>query len=205
MIIKNYFIGIRRIFTHFERLLLGLFLSFLPIINFFSIGYVLQCAKDQDYHLPKWNKVGEMFTKGFIATLISLIYLLPFLLYVGSTYSSNKIVRDLIFQTVDLSIIMKEANMIIFSIALVYLVLVLYTLPYALYKYQDGFTKAMQLKKILKETFTRKYFGIWFLGLITLVIANFIFKNIPIVGVAFGAFIAGIVFYTMIGAEYNDS
>ena len=96
--------------------------------------------------------------------------------------------------------------MVIFTIIVIYLVYVLYTLPFALYTYyMDGFGKAMSLKKIRKVTFTKKYFGIWILGVITILVANFIFKNIPIVGVAFGVFIAGIIFYTMLGAEYNDS
>lgn len=60
------------------KILLGGLLWWIPILNFFSIGYALSVLKDaqegKPASLPDWTDWGELFKKGFIAFLISLGY-----------------------------------------------------------------------------------------------------------------------------------
>ncbi|MEK6835887.1 MAG: DUF4013 domain-containing protein, partial [Nanoarchaeota archaeon] len=72
--------AIKRPFTDFKKLLIGILFSILPIINFIAIGYSLVAAKTvfkQNYELPKWEKFGNLFAKGLIAFLINIFYLIP--------------------------------------------------------------------------------------------------------------------------------
>lgn len=201
---RSFFVGIRRPFTNFERLLAGLFLTIVPIINFFSFGYLLQCAKNQEYELPPWNKMGEKFSLGFVALLVMLIYLIPIIIYISASYSTGGLIRDILLQNFsNFGLIFEETNQIILGIAVVYLLFLSYLMPFTLYKLFDGFRECFKMKKLINETFTSKYFKVWILGLLVLISVNYLFIKIPVIGLPFGSFVAAVVFYTMLGSEYN--
>lgn len=86
------FSAIKRPFSHIQRLLLGAILVYIPVLNIFVIGYLMNCIKDHD--LPVW-KLG-MFIKGLLSILIILIYSIPVLLLL-SIVSVLEIPFDSIF------------------------------------------------------------------------------------------------------------
>jgi hypothetical protein len=69
----NLFSAMFRPFTHLQRLLLGAILSFIPGLNLFAVGYLLNCIKTRD--MPAWRL--KMFLDGLLVLLLVLIYSAP--------------------------------------------------------------------------------------------------------------------------------
>lgn len=75
----NLFSAICRPFTHLHRLVLGAVLSFIPGLNLFAIGYLLDCIKTRD--MPAWRL--KLFIDGLLVLLLILIYSVPALFLFG--------------------------------------------------------------------------------------------------------------------------
>ena len=55
---KHLIDAMRRPFTDFNKLLIGIIISIIPIVNFISIGYQFRCAKTAmtgKFAMPKWK------------------------------------------------------------------------------------------------------------------------------------------------------
>jgi len=68
------------------KLLIGLVLTIIPIVNFFSMGYVYEVFKKvvnkQEPFLPEWDNWGDLFKKGLMLFLIALVYaIIPAILF----------------------------------------------------------------------------------------------------------------------------
>ena len=64
-----------------SKLGLGALLSFIPILNFALLGYMVDLMrnvmKDAQEPLPTWDDFGKKLTDGLLLTLASLVYALP--------------------------------------------------------------------------------------------------------------------------------
>jgi len=67
------------------KVLIGGLLTLIPIVNLVVIGYALRVTKNVadglEQPLPNWDDLGDYFVKGFMATLGSLVWALPMLLF----------------------------------------------------------------------------------------------------------------------------
>jgi hypothetical protein len=67
-----------------NKLLIGMLVSIVPIINFALLGWVIDIMRNvsrrEPLPLPEWGDFGEKFVKGAILFVVSLIYSLPLLL-----------------------------------------------------------------------------------------------------------------------------
>lgn len=67
-----------------KKILIGGVISFIPIVNFAAIGYMIQVVRNvrdgQDLPLPEWDQFGEYFVSGLYLFLVFLIYALPIIL-----------------------------------------------------------------------------------------------------------------------------
>jgi hypothetical protein len=67
-----------------NKLLIGMLVSIVPIVNFALFGWVIDIMKNvsqrQAEPLPDWDNFGDKFVKGAILFVASLIYSLPMLL-----------------------------------------------------------------------------------------------------------------------------
>ena len=67
-----------------NKLLVGMLISIVPIINFALLGWVIDImrnvARREPQPLPEWGDFGDKFVKGAILFVVSLIYSLPALL-----------------------------------------------------------------------------------------------------------------------------
>ena len=67
-----------------DKLLLGMLVSIVPIVNFALFGWIIDIMKNvsqrQAEPLPAWDNFGDKFVKGLILFVVSLIYSLPALL-----------------------------------------------------------------------------------------------------------------------------
>jgi hypothetical protein len=70
----NYINAAKRPFTSLKRLCLGILLNIIPLINFFTCGYIIECALSPKKELPEWKNWGSLFIKGFYWTVINISY-----------------------------------------------------------------------------------------------------------------------------------
>jgi len=63
------------------KILIGGILSFIPIVNFVVVGYMLETLKrsadGMDTPLPEWDDFGGKFIKGLMLIIIVLVYTIP--------------------------------------------------------------------------------------------------------------------------------
>jgi hypothetical protein len=63
------------------KIVIGGILSFIPIVNFMVLGYMLEALKrsadGMDVPLPEWDDFGGKFMKGLMLFVIALVYTIP--------------------------------------------------------------------------------------------------------------------------------
>ena len=82
--------AVKKPFTDMKALLIGILLSILPIVRWFTVGYILDnsgVAKNRpaSSKLHAWDNWGDLFVKGLAAWVISFIYMIPaiFIMLIG--------------------------------------------------------------------------------------------------------------------------
>lgn len=78
----NYEEAVKKPFTDIMKLVIGIVLSIIPIVNFTIVtGFALENSglgkNKPSKKMPEWKDWGSLFTKGLAAAVIKLIYLLP--------------------------------------------------------------------------------------------------------------------------------
>lgn len=67
------------------KILIGGLLSLIPIVNLVVAGYAIKVIKNVvdgvERPLPNWDEFGDLFVKGFMTTLASLIWALPIMAF----------------------------------------------------------------------------------------------------------------------------
>lgn len=72
--------AIKRPFSDVKKLLIGIAIQLIPIVNFMVIGYQLKCARyamNKKYELPEWTEWKDLFINGLKVWIICIVYLLP--------------------------------------------------------------------------------------------------------------------------------
>jgi len=209
----DYFRAIKRPFTDLVKLLIGLMVEIVPIVNLAALGYRLECSKGGS--LPEWKDLKVLFVKGLKAVVIILVYILPSLVIFiplsavlvflfGFNALAALVAGDLSFLS---------GSFLIFLILEIFLAFILfippgYVSPLALIAFERTrrFEEAFNFRLIIKKAFTRKYFSAWLivhlyampLMLIALALSFFIpfIYTLP-------AFMVGVTEYTIYGEVYD--
>ena len=194
----------KRPFTDVIKLLIGILLNIIPIVNFLAQGYHLECARTSNkkkYKLPKWKNWGNLFVRGLLSTIIGIIYLLPTLIIlfigVGTAFLTTITTQEI------LPILATGGPLII--IGLILGIVTAYIAPMAIINYAMNykFLTGFEFGKIFKKAFTGTYFVAWLLVGIYGVVLSLIFNFIPVVGSGISSFIAGITMFTVLGEIYS--
>lgn len=73
--------AIKKPFTDIMKLVVGIILSFVPIINWIAKGFAIECSglgkNKPSKDMPKWGSVTDLFVKGLLSDIIFFIYALP--------------------------------------------------------------------------------------------------------------------------------
>ncbi|KHO45387.1 MAG: hypothetical protein QS98_C0011G0082 [archaeon GW2011_AR3] len=76
--------AIKKPFTNWKAFIIGVLLSLIPIVKWFTKGYILESSGvgkvKASAKLQEWENWGEMFVKGLASTVITVIYMLPALI-----------------------------------------------------------------------------------------------------------------------------
>lgn len=199
----NYSEAIKRPFSDIKKLLIGIIIQLIPIVNFLAMGYQLKCAKlamKKNYKLPEWTDWGDLFVKGLLAVIISLIFLIPVLII--SVVIGGAAIFQLLSAPAEVAVTGAAGTTLIIVVLLS--VIVSYFLPAAVISFIDKnkFSAAFNCPVIFKKVFTGSYFVTWLLIGIYGFAVSYILGFIPYVGAVISSFVVGVTFYTAMGEVY---
>jgi hypothetical protein len=88
--------ALKKPFTDLGKLILGIILSIIPVVNWIAQGFIIECSglgkNKPSKKMPEWKDLGDFFVKGFLSKIIVLIYMIPaiivFLITVGYAVGS---------------------------------------------------------------------------------------------------------------------
>ena len=215
-------------FTDFRKLLIGVLLSIIPIINWFAVGFEMTCSnvgRIKSKKMPEWKDFGDLFKKGFFNFAIAFIYFIPSVLIL--VLSAGKIflnalntiplqqlqaaatdeARAAILQPIIQGMVPSLISVLpLVIIALLLSILIIYIIPIAVLSYLENerFSDAFKIKEIFRKAFTGKYFVMWLLVMVLSALINGLFRIIPYIGDAISAFIIGVIAFSLIGQVYLE-
>ncbi|MBN2202738.1 MAG: DUF4013 domain-containing protein [Candidatus Aenigmarchaeota archaeon] len=77
----NYESAIKKPFSDAAKLIIGIIISVIPIVNWISTGYALETSglgkNKASNKMPEWKEVGDLFVKGLASSVIGFVYALP--------------------------------------------------------------------------------------------------------------------------------
>lgn len=212
----NYGEVLKRPFSDFKKLLIGIVLSIVPIISFFALGYFLECARTANakkYELPEWKNLGDLFVSGFYVFIITLVYFIPAMLLLVGVFGFTVFRLAL---SVDTELIPKilETSIPLLLIAVVLLVLTGYIVYSAILRFAltKKLSSAFSFGDVFRGAFNMTYFGAWIMGVLTYMVIGAILGGIGNIGNYFvvkyfasgiTSFIGGVIFYTILGEDYK--
>ncbi|MCD4666468.1 DUF4013 domain-containing protein [archaeon] len=243
----------KRPFTDFSKLLIGVLILFIPMIflvvpnpivitiatiivviaSLILGGYQLECARTtikNKFKLPEWGNFFHLFSKGFLAMIIGIIYMLPALIigYIFLAKPLSEIIPNIenISSEAILQILSANLTSIVIGgiILTLYFILFTYVSPMITLFFAQNykFKQSFQIKKIFRKAFTGKYFvaillafiysmalSLVFSGLFTLILTLLV-KNEAIVSIFSSlmssvlGFVLAVTVYTIYGSVFKE-
>jgi hypothetical protein len=200
-------------FTDVKKLLIGILLSIVPIVNFLAIGYMLETARKsmkKDTSLPEWTGWGDLFVKGLLSIVIEAIYFIPAaiagMIFLWPVMSSA---MPMMMQGQIPNIGQLIANMgpAMMGLALAGLLglFAAYVAPSAIFHFLNGgFNDAFKFGSVLKKAFSGTYGMAWTLFILYSMVLGAVLGYVPYVGSAAATFIAGITGFSLIAEAFGN-
>lgn len=200
--------AIKKPFSNVTKLIIGCALNILPIVNFLAYGYILQTANytaNNNNKLPEWEKWGDLFVKGLLGAVISIIYGIPLIVIALIGFAATIGLGDGFTQMLTGNLSGLASLGAIFVILAILGVLLAYILPavLAIYALTWNFSDAFKFGDIFKKAFTATYFVPWIVGAVICLILTFVLGFIPIVGTAIGSFIGYLMLFTLVAETFK--
>jgi hypothetical protein len=216
--------AIKRPFTDIKKLIIGIILYALPILNIISSGYLLEILKTPYKKLPEWKGFGQLFINGLIILIVEIIYFIPLIILgiiglalIGTERLTSFIVDNQFVLNSDQALALLISLWPLVLISILVLIFLAYLIPSAIISYSRNykFKDAFKFKEIIKKAFTSKYLLAIILGLITNLILVWVVQLIlylfsytgsnllililePILG-SIAGFISAIIIFTLLG------
>ncbi|MEM2121624.1 MAG: DUF4013 domain-containing protein [Candidatus Woesearchaeota archaeon] len=184
-------ISFKRPFEDYKKMLIGMLISAIPIINYLIYGYFIECSNrifKKDYKLPDFDDFLRILTNTLVYLLIAIVYFIPFFIVLFITVLElinnanviSELVKNLNLETnTDLLLLftqlLKEFWPLILLIVVVafitsYLVIIALINYSRNYNITDGF----KLKEILKFALNIKFFAFYLLTALYTIFVNVI-------------------------------
>ena len=195
-----------------QKVLIGGILGIIPIINFIEYGYILKLMKgalEDNSNMPKWEDWGNLFINGFIAFIISLIYMIiPILVLLVSV---GGVITAALTGNINLMIgaVVGAIGGVLISLLLALIFGFLIPMALAMYTKENSFGAAFRIGEILsriKSTFA-DYITVYIVLIVVFFILGLL-NSIPILGILimiFGSFYILAVAFNMFGKIYARS
>lgn len=209
----DYETAFKRPFTDMKKYLIGILVSILPIVNFFSLGYIIEAANmsiHRKHELPEWKQPAQLFLDGFSSVIITIAYFLPaFIIFAISVSFSG--LRVQFFNAMrnndvaQLQSIFSQLGPLLFAFVLLML-LAIYLYPVAVLRYAESrkFLHAFDMTKVIGYAFSSIYPGPWLIATLISFIMYYILSFLPYIGNAIATFTSGIITYTILAQAYGQ-
>lgn len=77
----NYEESLKKPFTDLVKLIIGIILSVIPIVNWIAQGFIIECSgvgkNKPSKNMPEWKDMLDYLVKGLLSQIIALIYAIP--------------------------------------------------------------------------------------------------------------------------------
>jgi len=198
------------------KILIGIALSLVPIVNFFAVGYAYQIFKaalrKEELFMPEWDNWRDLFVNGFKVFVVALCYFILPVLFLFSAmvlfgvsiflHEEGKSVEQLVILGVFLLLI----GGILYLVALV-----LSPMAMALFaRSNENFGEAFRLGEIVSRI--TSVLGDFFLAILIMVAMVFvvmIFSMIPFLGffisIASTFYLYYLVYFALFGSVCADA
>ncbi|KYC49121.1 MAG: hypothetical protein AMQ22_01719 [Candidatus Methanofastidiosum methylothiophilum] len=213
----DYNLSFRKPFSDIRKLIIGIVVNIIPIVNLISYGYTLESSDikkgEQTDKMEEWEDFGGFFVKGLLAFIISLIYGIPalivgiiaFAVALGPLFGQLVLMDPQRVQTMNPEeffpmfvpyLLAALPLVILFAILIL---IATYIAPVGVLRYikTDTFSEAFNFKEITRYIFTGDYILAWLLVLVLNIALVGILSNIPFVGTAIASFITGIIGFSL--------
>src|SRR3989344_5251075 len=95
--------AIKRPFTDFNKLAIGIIFLIIPFVSiitgFFVKGYRMESARtalNKKFEMPKWESFGNLFVRGLLSWIIGIIYMIPAIVLI--LIAAGKILYNILVQ-----------------------------------------------------------------------------------------------------------
>lgn len=214
--------AIKRPFTDIKALIIGAVLALLGVFTLGILmlpvmGYGLRTAKNtlnNNPALPKWDKWGDLFVKGIVALIVSIVYMLPALIVIGlgiaGTIASiqTAALAGMVTPEAIMQLIMPAlaANALIFLVGILLALIAAFLLPMALVLYvkEESFGAAFRVGEVIRKVLTGKYIVAWIVVVVYSAIVSSILGFVPLIGSAVAMFMVTVTEYTVFAQAYRE-
>ncbi len=226
----NYEESIKKPFTDIGKLVVGIILSIVPIVNWIARGFMLECSGVGKYkpskNMPDWKNFGDYFVKGFLSYVIAFAYAIPAIVVFLATagFALASIVPAFIEANGLAAVTSQEISMYISQnwaellpplaavaplvlLSLVLLALAMYLYPMAVLNYLKSkkLSKAFDFGVVWRKAFTGSYFVAWIVSGVIFFVISTILAALPLLGDAIAFFVAGVIAWNLFGQAYRES
>lgn len=200
-----------------KKVVIGGILGMIPIVNFIVQGYYLKILKGSieknKSGMPEWEDWGNLFIKGLIVFIISIIYMLIPIIVISISVGGAILAAISGGTEAMLAAIGAAAGGLLIAFILMLISILLLPMALAIYAKEESFGSAFRLGEIISRIFSNLgsyilvYLVIIVLGIIVGIITG-ILNIIPLLGVAiaiFANFYIVAVAANMFGEVYTNS
>lgn len=194
------------------KMIIGIALSLLPIVNFFCAGYAYRIFKagleGKPPTMPEWGEWGDIFMQGFMIFLLRLVYFLIPLVFLG-TGSVLLISAFVLKERTGLfpeGIILPAAVFIGIGAILAIVAAVLFPMALALYaKNDERFGAALRIWEVVHNIFKAfDEYAVAVVLMISVFFAYFVLSAIPYLGILIAVlltfYIKYLFYYALFGS-----
>ncbi|HII15837.1 MAG TPA: DUF4013 domain-containing protein [Nanoarchaeota archaeon] len=210
----DYETAFKKPFTDIKKLLIGIALSILPIVNWLTIGYMLDTANrsmKRNSELPEWADWGNLFVRGLLATVIELLYFLPAIIVAAVLlWPLVSTLGPAMMQgrAPDMSQMFMTMGSLGYGVVIAGIlgIITMYIAPSAMMHFASTgtFGSAFEFGSVLKKAFSGTYFVAWVVFVIYSMLLAGVLSFIPYVGGAAATFIAGITGFSLFGEVFAE-
>lgn len=213
----NYNLSFKKPFSDFRKLLIGIVVNIIPIVNLISYGYILESSDIkkgvQTENMEEWDDLGKYFTKGLLGFIIDIIYAIPALIIgmiaffiaivpaIGklTLLGPQRVERMNPGELFPIFMPYILASLPLIVIAVFLLLIASYIAPVATLNYikTDNFSEGFNFQEIKKYILKSDYIIAWLLAVVLNLALVGILSNVPVIGTAIASFITGIISFSM--------
>jgi len=207
----DYVESVKRPFTDLGKLILGIILSIIPIVNFIFSGYLLEVSKSamkKDMELPEYKDYGKMFIEGILTAIIGFVYMLPVTILFVILVVTGTLAFGNLLTGGTIGIIGAIAGLGVYLVILAIVGVIFWILATAaILRFAEDreFSVAFDFSAVAKKAFNGHYVMNWLLTMVIVCAISFLINLIPFVGQLLAIYIAGVINMTALAQAYAEA